>query len=108
MPQQAAPAIEDLIFNIESAAAWHADMHRDGLIPFWVVQGMLPDYPRVFVARAWAANAHGSGSTVDARTYNAVLLGPTVATLRALLPPGMLRVERAMDDDWTIVERWVS
>ena len=69
---------------------------------------MLPDYPGIVVARLWTAPSHGSGQAVEPTAYTAVLIAPSVEQLRGLLPPGLLRVPRSQQDDWRVIERWMS
>lgn len=99
---------QDHVFNIETALDWHLGLIANGLLPFWVVHYNSPRYPHIYHARAWSVPAHGNGSVVQPQPYLGIIVAPTLETIRALLPPGMTNVPRARDDDWHIVERWLS
>lgn len=101
---------EDIVLDIESAARWHQDQIADGMLPFWVVSYNTPEFPSRYIARAWSAAAHGSGATVEAQHFNAVLVAPSLDAVRALLPNprGLTRHPRERDDPFFIVERWMS
>jgi hypothetical protein len=99
---------QDMLLDMESAAAWHRQVAAESMIPYWVVSYMQPGYPGMFVARPWTTLAHGSGVNVQPTAYHAVLIAPTLVAIRALLPSGLLCVDRAPHDPWDIVERWMS
>lgn len=98
----------DIVLDIESAARWHQEAIAAGRLPLWVVSSGLPDYPGIFVARAWSAAGHGGGSVIEAEYYNMVLLASTIEAIRALLPAGMVKILRSRDDPMHLVERWIS
>lgn len=98
----------DHLFNIVSAAEWHANIVAIGLLPFWVVSYNTMRYPHIYHARAWSVPAHGNGSVVQPQPYAAILVAPTLASIRALLPPGLACIARARVDPWDLVERWMS
>lgn len=68
----------------------------------WTVYDHPLDYPSGYVARRWIANRDGTVTpTRD------VLLDPNLASLRAMLPPGLARIERMPEDDPVIIEVWL-
>ena len=100
---------QDMLFDIETAAAWHAASLAAGRLPFWIITYNTIQYPGIYVARPWTAAAHGNGgANIQAICYSAILVGPTLAAIRGLLPLGMLMVEREEDDHPDIVEKWFS
>ena len=101
-------ADQDEILNIVSASEFHSVMSSTGMIPYWTVESMLPDYPGIVVARLWTTHSHGIGGVVEQTAYTAVLIAPSIEQLRGLLPPGLLRVPRAQQDDCRVIERWMS
>jgi hypothetical protein len=52
--------------------------------------------------------AHGNGSVVQPVAYAAILVAPTLDAIRSLLPEGLVHIERAKNDPWDLVERWMS
>lgn len=83
-------------------------MMADGFLPFWVVFYNSTRYPHVFHARAWTVPAHGNGGMINPTAYAAILVAPTIEAIRALLPDGVIWMERVRDDPWDLVERWMS
>ena len=61
----------------------------------------VSDFPPGFVVRQFAVTSHGStpGAVLGHRS--------TLAQARALLPPGLVNLDRDDDDDPTVVETWV-
>ena len=66
-------------------------------LSLWTIYDHPRDYPRCFVARRYELDQ----ATAD------VLTAGTLADLRAKLPPGLTRLERAEGDDAKIVEVWI-
>lgn len=66
----------------------------------WVVYDKPRDYPTQFVARKWVIEEEG-------RPTPDVLTAPTLAALRAKLPPLLTMIPRATHDDPNIVEVWL-
>jgi hypothetical protein len=98
----------DHVFNIVTAAEWHAQISADGQLPFWVIYYNTVRYPHIYHARAWSVPAHGNGSVVQPVAYAAILVAPTLDAIRSLLPEGLVHIERAKNDPWDLVERWMS
>lgn len=67
----------------------------------WTVYERPTDYPNGFVARLHLAGAHASGPTT------AAFFGPTLDSVRAQLPPGLVRLDRHACDKPQIVEVWL-
>lgn len=103
-----AEAPADHVFNLVTAADCHAQMLADGKLPFWVVCYNTRRYPHIYHARIWSVPAHGNGTVVQPVAYAAILVAPTLDAIRALLPEGLVHMERAKDDPWDLVERWMS
>jgi len=72
-------------------------MTQLGGLVLWVVYENPKDYPGQFVARPGVTGGMG----------RAVLLADSLDELRALLPPGLHRLERDPNDDPVVVEVWV-
>lgn len=66
-------------------------------MPIWVVYDSPLDLPGRFVARKWV---------LDKPTAE-ILQGKTLEELRAKLPPGLVCLARADEDDSKIVETWI-
>jgi len=67
----------------------------------WTIYDHPRDYPDVFVARRWYAQA---GAVVP--THEMFTAG-TLDELRALLPPGLVLLPRMPGDHPNIVEVWI-
>ena len=79
------------------ARALHADACRDHAAVAWVVLWDLPAYPERYAARL-ATNG----------TLPYLLLADTLAGVRAMLPPGLVRSERMPADPPEVVEIWFA
>jgi hypothetical protein len=67
----------------------------------WVIYERPKDYPHGFVARRWTVSAAGAVPTRD------TFVAGTLAEARALLPPGLICLQRMPEDDPRIVEVWL-
>jgi hypothetical protein len=67
------------------------------MLDIWIIYESPSDYPGQFVARRFQMNE----PTAD------VLTAVTLDDVRALLPPGLVRLERTQHDQPHIVEVWV-
>jgi hypothetical protein len=67
------------------------------MLDIWIVYDSPSDFPGQFVARRFEVNK----PTAD------VLTAGTLEALRALLPPGLIRLERTQHDQPHIAEVWV-
>lgn len=67
----------------------------------WTVYQRPRDYPAQFVARLWKIGPGTFQSTDE------ILLAETLAEIRAMLPPGLMCLQRLTDDDPCIVEVWL-
>jgi len=77
-------------------------MTAPAVLSVWTIYDHPRDYPRHFVARrSEVLMGGGIGTTNDMHT------APTLAEVRALLPPGLYRLPRQLADDPVIVEVWV-
>ena len=70
---------------------------NEASMPIWVVYDSPLDLPGRFVARKWV---------LDKPTAE-ILQGKTLEEVRAQLPPGLVCLARADEDDPKIVETWI-
>lgn len=73
----------------------------DTVLSMWTVYRHPLDYPDSFVARRWDI---GSGVT---NVTNDMFVADTLIEVRALLPPGLVCMERLPHDQPQIVEVWI-
>ena len=59
------------------------------------------DYPDGYVVRRWLVEAGAPPTPLGAHR------APTLDAVRALLPPGLARLPRELEDDPVIVETWL-
>lgn len=75
------------------------ESHELGALLIWTVYRSPSDAPGKMIARPHSAR------------HNAPLLhhieADDIETLRGMLPPGLLRMDRAQSDDPVIVETWI-
>lgn len=81
----------------EAAALHHALRDR---LPMWTVTRRPRDFPDAWVARLHLALPRPEPTA-------ALLLAPTLAELRELLPPGLACLTRDPSDDPVIMESWL-
>jgi hypothetical protein len=74
--------------------------HLGERLAFWTVYERPKDYPQGFVARRFEIQAG-----LPLATDNA-FFGPTLESVRAQIPKGLLRIARDPDDEPQIVEIW--
>lgn len=86
--------------NVEPAAA-HGIAYNHGLLPMWTVYDKPTDYPQGFVARMHVCRAGEHNPTA------VFVTGKTLDKVRAQLPPGLVKIDRAEDDEPHIVEVWL-
>jgi hypothetical protein len=68
----------------------------------WAVYRPSREFPRSYCVRRWNAR------TLECIDNNLPLcIAPTLEGARSVIPPGMVRVVRAADDDPAIEESWV-
>jgi hypothetical protein len=89
----------DQLIDPTMARALHADARRDHAIVAWVVLWDLPAYPERYAARLVMSGAMPS-------LY--LLLADTLADIREMLPPGLVRSERMPVDPPEVVEIWFA
>jgi hypothetical protein len=87
----------DQIIDAAMARSLHADACRDHALVAWVVLWDLPAYPERFAAQL---------ATNGPSPY--LLLADTLAGIRELLPPGLVRSERQPVDPPEVVEIWFA
>lgn len=73
----------------------------DRVLSIWTVYDHPRDQPDAFVARRWDIQCGVTYATSD------MFVAPTLNEIRALLPPGLVRMTRDVTDDPVIVESWV-
>lgn len=74
-------------------------------LPVWTVYDHPSDYPGHFVARRRLV---GGDSVAQEEAEGVFLLvAETLERLRELIPPGLARLDRSLDDDPVIVESWL-
>jgi len=66
-------------------------------LAIWVVYQNPRDRPGKCIARKW----------LNDQPTDEVLVAATLDELRAMLPPGLTRLGRRMEDDPVIVETWL-
>jgi hypothetical protein len=81
------------------ARALHADACRDHALVAWVVLWDLPAYPERYAARL---------ATSGQAPSPYLLLADTLAGIRAMLPPRLVRSERMPVDPPEVVEIWFA
>jgi len=93
------PYGNDQLINAAMARALHADACRNYALVAWVVLWDLPAYPERFAARLLTS---GSASS----PY--LLLADSLAGIREMLPPGLVRSERMPADTPEVSEIWFA
>lgn len=81
---------------VEHAGAW-VEANEHPICALWVVYDSPSDFPGRFVARKWVHDKP-TAETMEAGTLD---------DLRALLPTGMVSLQRSRQDDPKIVEIWI-
>lgn len=71
------------------------------VLNMWVVYDHPKDYPNGFVTRRWEIRPGEPEATPDA------IYTSSLERARALIPPGLHRMERNPEDDPVIVEVWL-
>ena len=89
----------DQIIDDAMARALHADACRDHALVAWVVLWDLPAYPERYAARLATSGSPPS-------PY--LLLAETLASIRAMLPAGLVLSERMPADPPEVVEIWFA
>jgi hypothetical protein len=89
----------DQIIDATMARALHADACRDHALVAWMVLWDLPAYPKRYAARL-VTGAPGPSPYL--------LLADTLAGIRTMLPPGMVRSGRMSNDPPEVVEIWFA
>lgn len=75
---------------------------KTAILSVWTVYDHPSDYPEGFVARRHEAYTDDTvAATADA------VFAPTLAGVRAKLPPHLTLIARSPDDDPKIVESWI-
>jgi hypothetical protein len=97
----------------EMARALQYDAQKAGILPMWVVTTGTKDFGHRFVARPHfvgdVRNVQIGGviqTAADTLASARYLIADTLEELRGLLPPGLVRISRAEQDDAVIVESW--
>ena len=91
------PHANDQLIDAAMACSLHADACRDHALVAWIVLWDLPAYPERFAARL---------ATNGPSPY--LLLADTLASIRELLPSGLMRSERQPADPPEVVEIWFA
>lgn len=73
-----------------------------GTLPMYVVYRHPRDFPEQYVIRIHRVRS--GGVEPDAKPF---ALGPTLADLRSVLPPGLTSIGRQPEDEPQIVEVWI-
>jgi hypothetical protein len=89
----------DQLIDTAMALALHADACRDHALVAWAVLWDLPAYPDRYAARLVTS---GQGML----PY--LLLADSLAGIREMLPPGLVRSERMPADPPEVVEIWFA
>ena len=72
-------------------------MNNDETLSIWTIYKHPSDYPKHYVARRWL---------LDKPTKD-ILLADNLDVLRSLLPNGLYKFNRQVNDDPCIVEVWI-
>lgn len=80
----------------------HDPPRRGEPLPLWVVYENPDDLPSRFVSRMWLVEA--GGALVGT---GKIVTAPTLDAVRAMLPPGLVRLPRQDGDVPCIVETWI-
>ena len=75
-------------------------MELDQDFTIWTIYEAPADFPDGFVTRPWTITGRGP-------TPGMAHLAGTLEDARANVPAGLIRMDRAADDDPTIVETWI-
>ena len=95
----ALPYPDDQLTDATMATALHADVCRDHALVAWVVLWDLPAYPGRYAAKL---------VTSGQPPYPYLLLADTLAGIREMLPPGLVRSARQPADPPDVVEIWFT
>jgi hypothetical protein len=76
--------------------------YRPDDLPMWAIYRRPRDYPDGYVARLWLIRRR----TEVPLPTNVIVTAPTLAGVRAKLPPGLVCLPRQPGDDPKIVETW--
>ena len=93
------PSGTDQLIDAAMARALHADACRDHALVAWAVLWDLPAYPDRYAARLVTS---GQGML----PY--LLLADSLAGIREMLPPGLVRSERMPADTPEVSEIWFA
>jgi len=74
-----------------------SEAERVPMLELWTIYDHPRDFPGAFVARLWLMD----------QPTDRVLISSTLDGVRALLPPGLMRLVRDLDDDPCVVESWL-
>ncbi len=69
----------------------------------WTIYHSPKDFPGRYVARLWLVG-HG---LPEPRPTDQFMTSNTLDGIRAMLPPGLVCLQRSSDDDPVIVETWI-
>lgn len=70
-------------------------------VQMWVLYERPTDYPNGFVGRLHLVGLNGYGPT------DRVVFGETLDSVREQLPPGLVNIGRASEDEPQIAEAWL-
>jgi hypothetical protein len=76
-------------------------MTRSDVLTIWTVYRDPTDYPGMWVLRGHDVTASGSAPRRDC------FISDTIEAVHRALPPGLVRLDRNLEDDPKIVETWV-
>lgn len=76
-----------------------------GALDIWTVYRHPTDYPDKYVARKFTVGGGGTGGIVRASTD--MFVEDTLEDVRALIPSGLVCLERDNRDEPHIVETWI-
>lgn len=102
-PLQEAANDDDMAAAVALVRRQAVQAHRvvQAHLPMWVVFGPgTSDVPGLFLARLWVTRPEPAATAL-------LIRAGTLEQLRILLPPGLVCLPRAPDDDPNIIETWI-
>jgi len=82
-------------------------IERDGKhLTMFAIYDHPRDFPAGFIVRAWRVCCH-DGQSTEPDGSSLALAALSLEQARAMLPPGLFRLDRTTDDDPTLIEVWL-
>jgi|GEM_PF-1532590 hypothetical protein len=91
-----------IIQRQQEAQEYHNSATAANKLMLWVVYDHPSDYPQYYAARPWTHDNKG-----NYRKCDIVILASTINSVRNLLPHGLFRIDKQINDPHPIVEIWL-